>query len=105
MTVDKIPKTMAGVVLTGHGGPDKLVYRNDLPVPRPGAGEVLMQVGATAINNTDINTRIGWYSKGVTTGTDAATSSGLASSRHEDASWSGSPLCFPAFRGRTAAAP
>ncbi|NHI00214.1 alcohol dehydrogenase family protein [Oceanimonas sp. MB9] len=99
MTVDKIPKTMAGVVLTGHGGPDKLVYRNDLPVPRPGAGEVLMQVGATAINNTDINTRIGWYSKGVTTGTDAATSSGLASARHEDASWSGSPIAFPRIQG------
>ncbi|WMC12270.1 alcohol dehydrogenase family protein [Oceanimonas pelagia] len=99
MTVFDIPETMAGVVLTGHGGPDKLVYRDDLPVPRPGAGEVLIRVGATAINNTDINTRIGWYSKGVTTGTGAAISSGLAPARHEDAGWSGSPIAFPRIQG------
>ena len=99
MTILNIPKTMTGVVLTGHGGLDQLVYRDDLAVPRPATGEVLIRVGATAINNTDINTRIGWYSKGVTTGTDATTDNGLPLARHEDASWSGSPITFPRIQG------
>ncbi|TIL50787.1 MAG: alcohol dehydrogenase, partial [Mesorhizobium sp.] len=55
---------MSGVVLTGHGGFDKLQFKTDLSVPQPGPGEVLIKVAAAAINNTDINTRIGWYSKG-----------------------------------------
>ena len=54
---------MSAMVLTGHGGYDKLVYREDVPVPRPRAGEVLIQVGAAGLNNTDINTRIGWYAQ------------------------------------------
>ncbi|MEP5177772.1 MAG: alcohol dehydrogenase, partial [Marinobacter alexandrii] len=70
MKQNDIPEVMAGVVLTGHGGLDKLEYRDDLAVPTAGVGEVLIEVGASAINNTDINTRTGWYSKGVTTGTD-----------------------------------
>lgn len=39
-----LPITMSGVVLTGHGGPEKLEYRTDLPVPAPGPGEVLVRV-------------------------------------------------------------
>ncbi|KKN86472.1 hypothetical protein LCGC14_0268710 [marine sediment metagenome] len=35
-------------------------------MPRPGAGEVLIRVHAAGVNNTDINTRTGWYSKAVT---------------------------------------
>ena len=54
---------MAAVLLTGHGGLDKLEYRTDVAVPRPGPGEVLIRVRAAGVNNTDINTRIGWYSK------------------------------------------
>ena len=34
-----LPATMAAVLLTGHGGPEKLVYRTDVPVPRPAPGE------------------------------------------------------------------
>lgn len=56
-----IPKTMAGVQLIGHGGLDKLVYREDLPVPQPGRGEVLVRVTATAKNNTDRKVREGKY--------------------------------------------
>ena len=56
-----IPDTMAAVQLTGHGDIDKLVYRDDVPVPRPGAGEVLVKVTATAKNNTDRKVREGLY--------------------------------------------
>jgi NADPH:quinone reductase-like Zn-dependent oxidoreductase len=56
-----LPDTMSGVTLVGHGGPEMLVWRDDLPVPRPGAGEVLVKVLAAGVNMTDLNTRIGWY--------------------------------------------
>src|ERR1700682_5805754 len=64
--VTTLPSTMTGVLLVGHGGFDRLVYRTDLPVPIPGAGEVLVRVRAAGVNNTDINMRTGWYSKSVT---------------------------------------
>ncbi|OLP05774.1 quinone zinc-dependent oxidoreductase [Rhodoferax antarcticus ANT.BR] len=50
--------------LTEFGGPEKLVYRTDLAVPEPLAGEVMVQVGACGINNTDIWTREGAYGAG-----------------------------------------
>ncbi|MBL9051467.1 MAG: zinc-binding dehydrogenase [Tabrizicola sp.] len=56
-----LPTTMSGVQLVGHGGPEMLVWRDDLPVPRPAAGEVLVKVLAAGVNMTDINTRRGWY--------------------------------------------
>lgn len=66
-----LPSTMTGVLLVGHGGFDRLAYRTDLPVPIPGAGEVLVRVRAAGVNNTDINMRTGWYSKSVTEGATA----------------------------------
>ena len=60
-------KTMKAVVTTGNGGYDKLDYR-DVPIPTLVAGEVLIQVLAAGINNTEINTRLGWYSDSVTDG-------------------------------------
>lgn len=45
--------TMRGVVLTGHGGPEYLVWRED--PTRPKASEVLIRVAAGGVNNTDIN--------------------------------------------------
>jgi len=78
-------KTMYGVTLVGHGGPECLVWRDDLPVPLPKAGEVQIAVGAAGVNNTDINTRVGWYSKG--------------DSDADDASWAGEPLGFPRIQG------
>ncbi len=64
------PATMKGVWLTKHGGPEALEWREDIPVPAPGPGQVLVQVLAAGVNNTDINTRIGWYSSDVTGATD-----------------------------------
>ena len=54
---------MKAVVTTGNGGFDKLHYR-DVPMPQLGAGEVLIKVLAAGVNNTEINTRLGWYSGG-----------------------------------------
>ena len=54
---------MRAVLLTGHGGYDKLNFRDDVPLPIPGPNDVLIRVAAAGVNNTDINTRIGWYSK------------------------------------------
>ena len=55
---------MMAVVTTGHGGLDRLEYR-EVPVPEPAAGEVLLRVLAAGVNNTEINTRLGWYSASV----------------------------------------
>ncbi|WP_028468894.1 alcohol dehydrogenase family protein [Neptunomonas japonica] len=99
MTTHKIPDQMTGVVLTGHGGLEKLLYRTDLAVPTPDKGEVLIRVGASAVNNTDINTRIGWYSKGVTGQTNAGAAQGFETADDDDASWSGIPLEFPRIQG------
>ncbi|KHT62038.1 alcohol dehydrogenase [Photobacterium gaetbulicola] len=94
-----LPKTMKGVVLTGHGGLDKLELRNDLPLPELAENEVLIKVGACAVNNTDINTRIGWYSKQVKADTNAGGSDGFDTIDDQDASWSGIPLTFPRIQG------
>ena len=54
---------MKAVVTTGNGGFDKLHYR-EVPMHELGAGEVLIKVLAAGVNNTEINTRLGWYSGG-----------------------------------------
>ncbi|WP_339651855.1 alcohol dehydrogenase catalytic domain-containing protein [Halopseudomonas pelagia] len=56
-----IPSTMAAMLLTGHGGIDKLVYQQDVPTPQPTNGQVLVRVTATAKNNTDRKAREGLY--------------------------------------------
>jgi NADPH:quinone reductase-like Zn-dependent oxidoreductase len=94
-----VPRTMAAVLLTGHGGLDRLEYRTDVPVPRPQSGEVLIQVAASGINNTDVNTRIGWYSKAVTGETGEGGAAGFADVDNGDATWSGGSLEFPRVQG------
>ncbi len=84
---------MRAVVLTGHGGLDKLEYREDVAVPQPAPGEVLIEVAACGMNNTDINTRTGWYSKSVTGSTGEA-----VADSDEDGSWGGR-LTFPRIQG------
>ncbi|MFK8083982.1 MAG: alcohol dehydrogenase family protein [Granulosicoccus sp.] len=63
--------TMMAVVTTGNGGYEKLEYR-EVPMPNPASGEVLLQVLAAGVNNTEINTRLGWYSSSVTGSTDSS---------------------------------
>lgn len=93
-------KTMRGMVLTGHGGLEKLEWREDLAVPEPGAGEVLIKVGAAAVNNTDINTRTGWYSRAVRGDTASGATQGYQDSQSgAEGSWSGEPLVFPLIQG------
>lgn len=94
-----MPKTMHAVLLTGHGGYEALDYRTDVPVPQPKPGEVLIRVAATAVNNTDINTRIGWYSKAVSEGSNAGGAAGFAGADDADASWTGEALHFPRIQG------
>ena len=82
----RVPKLMHAVLLSGHGGMEKLEYRSDVDVPIPKDDEVLINVKAAGINNTDINTRIGWYSKS-------------SAENSDDGSWSGNPLDFPIIQG------
>ncbi len=89
-----IPKSMNAMVLTGHGGLDKLEWHEAWPVPVPGPGEVLIEVAACGLNNTDVNTRSGWYSKEVT----AATTGGAYDSVGQDGSWGGG-IAFPRIQG------
>src|ERR1044071_3062407 len=95
-----LPKTMNAVLLTGYGGFEKLEYREDVAVPVPAAGEVLIRVTAAGINNTDINTRIGWYSKSVNEGTTSkGGKAGLSDAKAADAGWTGRERSFPLIQG------
>lgn len=94
-----LPVTMKGMILTGHGGLDKLAWREDLPVPEPAPGEVLIRVGASSVNNTDVNTRTGWYSKSVRDGTASGAAQGHGAAVDRDGSWLGAALAFPRIQG------
>ncbi|WP_397582441.1 alcohol dehydrogenase family protein [Sphingorhabdus sp.] len=95
-----IAANMRAVLLTGHGGYDKLNFRDDVPVPNPGPNDVLIRVAAAGVNNTDINTRIGWYSKAVAEATDVGAASGIADA--QDDGWSGAAFQFPRIQGADA---
>ena len=95
-----IAANMRAVLLTGHGGYDKLECRDDVPVPTPGPNDVLIRVAAAGVNNTDINTRIGWYSKSVAEATDVGAASGIEGAG--DDGWSGAAFQFPRIQGADA---
>ncbi|MGW5969495.1 zinc-binding dehydrogenase [Streptomyces sp. NPDC055186] len=57
-----VPESMRAVRITGHGGPEVLEL-TEVAVPAPRAGEVLVRVGAVALNNTDLWTREGAYGR------------------------------------------
>jgi NADPH:quinone reductase-like Zn-dependent oxidoreductase len=86
---------MHAVLLRGHGGVEQLEYRDDVPVPLPGPGQVLIRVRAAGVNNTDINLRIGWYSK-------AAAEAAGTGAQADDGGWTGSALAFPMIQGADA---
>ena len=91
---------MKAVLLTGHGGLDKLEYRDDVPEPVEQKGEVLIRVTACGLNNTDINTRTAWYSKEVEQGiTENAVVHGYEDSSDEDGSWGNNTINFPLIQG------
>ena len=95
----ELPAVMRAVVLTGHGGLDKLEYREDWPLPAPGGHEVLIKVHACGLNNTDVNTRVGWYSSAVTEGTTGAAN---PQADEDDAGWGGQSIKFPRIQGADA---
>ena len=80
-----LPKAMRAVQLIGHGGYDMLAIRSDINLPILQNQEVLIRVSAAAVNNTDINTRVGWYSK--------------HEGSSDDAGWGGSALQLPRIQG------
>ena len=91
-----LPASMRAALLLGNGGPEMLDVRDDVPVPVPTTDEVLIAVAACGINNTDINTRVGWYSRSVTSGTAG---DGFAEARTDDATWGRGGLQFPRIQG------
>ena len=93
------PKTMNAFVLTGHGGLEALQYRTDWPVPAPGPEEALIKVLACGLNNTDVNTRTGWYSKAVS---EATTGAAYKEVDAADPTWGGAPITFPRIQGADA---
>lgn len=86
-----LPSLMSAVELTAHGGPEVLRCREDVATPVPRDGEVLVRVMAAGVNNTDINTRLGWYAKEA----KGATSEGDV---HADGGFAGA-LDFPRIQG------
>lgn len=90
--------TMKAVVTTGNGGLDKLDYR-DVPMPKLEPGEVLLQVLAAGVNNTEINTRVGWYSSSVTASTEGWSDAQEKEAVDKaDGGWS-EPTPFPFIQG------
>jgi NADPH:quinone reductase-like Zn-dependent oxidoreductase len=85
---------MQAMLTTGQGGYEQLVYCA-MPLPQLQAGELLLQVLAAGINNTDINTRLGWY------GAAAASAAGAAAEAASAAAplgWNGATP-FPLIQG------
>ena len=91
-----IPKTMKAMVTMGHGDITQMVLHTNWPTPEPAAGEVLIRVGACGLNNTDVNTRSGWYSKAVT---EATTGGAFETVSEEDPTWGAAPISFPRIQG------
>ncbi len=88
---------MKAVVTTGNGGYDRLDYR-DVPMPQPGPGELLLKVLAAGVNNTEINTRLGWYSSSVTSGTEQFSDSERGEDDVADGGWN-EATPFPFIQG------
>jgi len=82
-----------------HGGLDALEFHTDWPVPVIGETQVLIRVAACGLNNTDVNTRSGWYSKTVDQGTTGDAHDEAAG---DDPAWGGTPIGLPRIQGADA---
>ncbi|MEU8178430.1 NAD(P)H-quinone oxidoreductase [Microbispora hainanensis] len=51
---------MRAIVISEPGGPEVLAWQ-EVPDPRPGPGEVLIDVAASAVNRADLLQRLGFY--------------------------------------------
>lgn len=51
---------MRAAVIKQHGGLEVVEYVEDLPVPKPGRGEVRLKMAAAALNRLDLFVRDGW---------------------------------------------
>ena len=91
-----LPATMKAIVTMGHGDLNQMVLHTNWPRPEPASSEVLIKVGACGLNNTDVNTRSGWYSKTVT---DATTGGAFEVVGDDDPTWGGAPIKFPLIQG------
>lgn len=90
--------TMKAVVTMGNGGYDQLVYC-DVARPTPGPDDVIVHVRAAGMNNTEINTRLGWYSSTVTTSTfESAEVAEVAPTQKADGGWNAATP-FPFIQG------
>lgn len=90
--------TMKAVVTLGNGGYGQLLYC-DVARPVPGPDEVLIQVRAAGMNNTEINTRLGWYSSSVRKSTaDAAVTEQSTPTQKVDGGWNAATP-FPFIQG------
>ena len=89
-------RPMKAVVTTGVGGLERLEYR-DVPVPAVGPKDVLIRVSAAALNNVDVNTRLGWYAPGVTAAT-ADLEGAPPDPDRADSGWD-EPTPFPLIQG------
>ena len=91
-----LPSVMKAMVTMDHGDIDQMVLHHDWPRPEPASGEVLIRVKACGLNNTDVNTRSGWYSKTVS---EATTGGAFEEVGTEDPTWGGAPITFPRIQG------
>ena len=108
MPASSVPATMRAVELTGYGGLDKLIYRTDVPTPKPSPEEVLVKVGACGVNNTDINLRTRWYHRaGNASLTESVAAQGIDlegnPSDDAQASWQQQSVGFPRIQGAAVA--
>jgi NADPH:quinone reductase-like Zn-dependent oxidoreductase len=83
--VSALSEVMEAAVTVGHGGPELIEFRTDVPIPPVEPGGALVRVTAAAVNNTDLWSREGRY--------------GTAGDPDAIAGWQGTPLRFPLIQG------
>ena len=83
--MSELPSVMEAAVTVGHGGPEMIEFRTDVPTPRVAPGAAVVRVTAAGVNNTDLWSREGRY--------------GTAADPDAVAGWRGVPLAFPRIQG------